>query len=489
HGAAVRTLDAIAEPDAEDTAEAILSSAWAGDASLEQRCAKARAEDLAEDARCAEAIAALMAGDNDAAAMPRGDEDDVFPGEHWRAEALDALGRDREAQAARRACATGIALDSDEFALQLDCALALDGPEAAKRLSEQRAFVGLVPLRPIGRIALRLGDVREAEAAVRHLLEQSPRDVETLLLASEWQAGRGDLASALGHLDDALTVQPRRHRLRFARAELLRQLHRADEAQRALEELTRESPGSWRYHVALAELLDERGGVVQARDEWRAAHRVAPDVPAVARAIGRLEGEDRAFARSREEAERSVRTQLGATADALGADARAAAVGAEQDWRSLGTADDHSTVVTQLAKAVEIELMRRVFDPFRARGSPLVDARRDVGGFGKWCAGQIASLSLGEMAFALGALAREERSPLLEAFNAHAYALSAAPWDLNERLALPLRTLAARRNAAVHKDPVSRAEAEDSRRSVLGREDREGLLGTIVARFPLPGAA
>lgn len=364
---------------------------------------------------------------------------------------------------------------------------ALDGPEAATRKAAERGFVGISPLHAIGRIALRLGDVREAESAVRHLLEQTPHDVEALLLASEWEAGRGDAEAALRHLDAALSVQPRRHRLRFARADLLRQLHRADEAQRALEELVRESPASWRYRVALAELLDDRGDVVRAREEWRAAHRSAPDVPAVARATGRLEGEDRAFVRARADAERSVRTLLGAATEALAPDARGAAVGAEQDWRALGPTVDHSTVVTQLAKAMEIELMRRVFAPFRSRGAALSDAREDVGGFGKWCRGRIASLSLGEMAFALGALAREERSPVLDAFHAHVSAASAAPWDLSERISLPLRTLAARRNAAVHKDPVSRAEAEDSRRAVLGREDREGMLVAIVARFPVPG--
>lgn len=48
---------------------------------------------------------------------------------------------------------------------------------------------------------------------------------------------------------------------------------------------------------------------------------------------------------------------------------------------------------------------------------------------------------------------------------------------------MPLRALAARRNGAVHKERVSRAEAEDFRRSVLGREGRRGLIAEIVDRF------
>jgi tetratricopeptide (TPR) repeat protein len=344
-------------------------------------------------------------------------------------------------------------------------------------------FTGILPLRAIGRIALRLGERDEADAAARHLQEEAGGDVEVLLFCADWHAVRSETEAALADVDAALAAQPRRHRVRFARASLLQQARRTEEARTVLADLVRESHGNWRYRAALAELLDGVGEIAAARRQWREAHRSAPDVPSIARAVGRLEGEERALVRAREDAQRAVGSALGATLEALDADSRAALVGAEQDWRSLEPGDDHSTVVTQLAKAIEIELMRRVFAPFRSRGAALSDAREDVGGFGKWCRGEIPSLSLGEMAFAFGGLARDDVSPLLDAFRTHVTTATDATYDLGERLAMPLRALAARRNAAVHKERVSRAEAEDSRRSVLGREGRRSLIAEIVDRF------
>jgi tetratricopeptide (TPR) repeat protein len=467
----------------EDRAAAACWAAWVGDPSLAERIAELRAADATDEASLAEGIAALVAGDNAGAIELL--EESLAPGsDHWLAEAFDALGQDEEARDARRDCVTAEPLGGAELAEQVECLLALEGPASAEALANRYEFIGLQPIRAVTRIALRTGDLDAARHGVQHLLAEAEADVQTLLLAAEWQAGKGELAASLADFDAALARQPRRHRIRFARAELLRQLQRTEEAVGVLEELTREAPSNWRYRVALAEIWDEIGEVGRSREAWRAAHRLAPEAPAVARAIGRIEGEDRALVRAREEAQAAVRSALGDITDQLHVDARGALFGAEQDWRSLGPDDDHSTVVTQLAKAVEIELMRRVFGPFRAQGSRLADERADVGGFGRWCRGQIASLSLGEMAFAIGALARDDLSRLLDAFLTHLSAATDAPWDLVERLGVPLRLLAARRNAAVHKESVSRAEAEDSRRAVLGQDARRGIIAEVVARFP-----
>lgn len=485
HEPALRALDELSEPEAPDLARAALSAAWAGQPSVAERIERLRAAGWSDQASVAEGVAALVGGENERAAELLG-KSLSSAGAHWRAEALDASGADAEAREARRDCTAGPPAGHEDLAKQIECTLALEGPDSARALADRYAFAGLQPIRAIARLALRLGDVDDARAGITHLLDQAPRDVETLLVAAEWRAGSGDVPAALSHLDAALALQPKRHRIRFARAELLRQLRRTGEALAALEQLARESPRNWRYRVAIAELRDETGDVERSRAEWRAAHRLAPDAPAVARAIGRIEGEDHALARAREEAERSVREALGDAIGLVHPDARAALVGAEQDWRSLAPPDDHSTVVTQLAKAVEIELMHRVFAPFRQRGRRLADPREDVGAFGKWCRGEIASLSIGEMAFAIGALGRDDVSPLLDAFRSHLSAATDMPWDLGERLAVPLRLLGARRNAAVHKEPVSRAEAEDSRRSVLGHADRRGILAEIVMRFAVP---
>lgn len=485
HEGALRALDDLVEPRADDRATAALSAAWCRHPSLDERVAALRDAGSTDEADLAEGIAALVAGDNARAAELL--ERSIDPAsDHWIAEAFDALGADADARDARRECTALEPMGPEGFAQQLDCLLALEGPEGARRLADRYAFSGLAPIKAIARIALRAGDLDEARAGMTHLLEQAPRDVEALLVAAEWRAGSGDLDAALAHLDSALAQQPKRHRVRFARAEILRQLRRNDEAVAVVGNLAREAPRNWRYRVALAELHDETGEVKRSRAEWRAAHRLAPDAPAVARAIGRIEGEDRAQVRAREDAERSVRALIGDVADLVHPDARAALFGAEQDWRSLQPPDDHSTVVTQLAKALEIELMRRLFGPFRPRGARLANAREDVGGFGKWCRGEITSLSIGEMAFAIAALARADVSPLLDAFRAHVTASTDSPWDLGERLGVPLRLLAVRRNAAVHKEPVSRAEAEDSRRAVLGHAARRGIVTEIVTRFPAP---
>lgn len=194
-----------------------------------------------------------------------------------------------------------------------------------------------------------------------------------------------------------------------------------------LQELAREEPGNARHHVALAEIFDERGDAKRARQHWRAAHRVSPDRADVARAIGAIEGEDRALVRVRQDAERSVVVMLGDVADQLDLRARGALVGAEQDWSALEAGDDHSTVVTQLAKAVEVELMRRLFAPFKESTSsrPLENVGAELRGFSQWYRGEIATLSLGEMQFAI------------------------------------------------------------SRRTVFGSEGRRGLIAELVARFPL----
>lgn len=482
HEGALRAIDEVAEPRRDDLAQAALWAAWARQPSLPDRVAALREAGWTAEADVAEGVAALVAGENSRAAELL-DTSISAASDHWLAEAFDALGADLEAREARRDCTAAEPAGQEDLARQVECLLALDGPEAARAFADRHGFVGLQPIRAIARVALRLGDVDDAREGIGHLLDQAPRGVETLLAAAEWRAGSGDIPAALAHLDDALAQQPKRHRIRFARAELLRQVRRTDEALAAFEELAREEPRNWCYRVALAELCDEMGEVERSRAEWRAAHRLAPDAPSVARAIGRIEGEDNALARAREEAERSVRSLLGEVADLVHPDARAALVGAEQDWRSLPAPDDHSTVVTQLAKALEIELMRRVFAPFRPRGAQLADAREDVGGFGKWCRGQITSLSIGEMAFAIGSLARDDVSPLLREFRTYVSASADVPWDLGERLGVPLRLLTARRNAAVHKEPVSRAEAEDSRRAVLGHAARRGIVAEVVTRF------
>ena len=320
----------------------------------------------------------------------------------------------------------------------------------------------------------RLG--RHAEALVELL---GPLPVET-----------GPLAPLLGQLQEV----PASERRELLRGREMRHLDREAEALETLRGVAHRNPRYADAWQELATLYLERGDARDAHQALLEAERLDPGNPRLREQMAHVEGMLRAAQRSRAEAESAVVKAVGREAWlSLSEATRLTLVSAEVSWRQSRRTDglaDYGAAVGQWARAVELELQRRLFAPFRelltrteSRDRFVRDAAEDSSPallpFLRFLRSPQGGLSLGPMlAVADATLAVGDADAValarLRRFIQLAYQM---PSSARELLAEPeLRILNATRNQGLHRSTVGWDAANRCRQLLLGQAAGQGWL-------------
>jgi tetratricopeptide (TPR) repeat protein len=299
--------------------------------------------------------------------------------------------------------------------------------------------------------------------------------------------------SALAPLLSQLQEVSLPERKEMLRARAMRNLGKGVEALSVLKELLRKSPT---YVDAWEELAAYHLGQEDAVAAHRAlleAERLDPGRHSVRERLAYAEGVLWVTRKGRVDSENAVRLMVGNEAwNSLAEESRLALASAEISNRNtvgVESASDFGPVVAQLARAVELELNRRVFEPFREaairmRGrsafqTSLADeyASEQLFPFLRFLRTPLGGLSLGPMLSATDLALAGDASPILALLRRFFDDAYASPIRARELLADPeLRFLNATRNQGLHRTTVGWQAARRCRRFLLGDAPGRGWL-------------
>jgi tetratricopeptide (TPR) repeat protein len=149
----------------------------------------------------------------------------------------------------------------------------------------------LVPREPaswanLGLAQLRLGELDAAAAPIERALSLAPDNSDLVLLAARMETARGRLDEGVARLREAVKLDSRGLRARFALAEELSRLSNAEadaEAQMLLDELATRAPNNLAIHLERARLAARRRDAQRLRESVEAIGRDATSWSAQAR--------------------------------------------------------------------------------------------------------------------------------------------------------------------------------------------------------------
>ena len=130
----------------------------------------------------------------------------------------------------------------------------------------------------LGTVSSDLGDTKSAIEYFKQAINDDPRDIVLLSLATAYIA-IDDYKTAMNYVNriitnskDAVTIQ----KARFVRGDLLVRQGKADEAIAEYESILKENENSADAHFYLGEVYSAKGDSVKARAEWREAYNIDP---------------------------------------------------------------------------------------------------------------------------------------------------------------------------------------------------------------------
>jgi len=291
-----------------------------------------------------------------------------------------------------------------------------------------------------------------------------------------------------------VSLQDRKEMLR---ARAMRNLGKGVEALSVLKELLRRSPGyvdAWEELAAYHLSQEDASAAHRALME---AERLDPGRPSVRERLAYAEGVLWVTRKGRSDSEKALQRMVGQDAwNALAEESRLALASAEISNRNtvgVESASDFGPVVAQLARAVELELNRRVFEPFREaairlRGrsafqTSLADeyASEHLFPFLRFLRTPQGGLSLGPMLAATDRALAGDSSPILALLRRFLDEAFQSPIRARELLADPeLRFLNTTRNQGLHRTTVGWQAARRCRRFLLGDEPGRGWLASAT---------
>ena len=360
--------------------------------------------------------------------------------------------------------------------LRAHCLLRLDRAEEALATARTRRAIAIPsPLLIVTR-AEALGRLGRHSECLAELSGPLPID-------------KSALAPLLGQLQD-VDLNDRKEMLR---ARAFRNLGKSVESISILKDLVKRSP---RYVDAWEEMaahyLDQQDAITAHRALLE-AERLDPGRPNVREKLAYAEGVLWVTQKGRNDAEKSLRRLLGPDSwNALAEESRLALTAAEISNRNtvgVETASDFGPIVAQLARTAELELHRRVFEPFREAAIRM----RGRSGFQASLAEEYASeqlfpflrflrtpqggLSLGPMLAVTDLALAGEPSAILALLRRFLDSAYASPNRARELLTdQELRLLNATRNQGLHRTTVHWDAAKRSRRFLLGDAPGRGWL-------------
>lgn len=161
-------------------------------------------------------------------------------------------------------------------------------PAPLRRMSTRRLLVAataaavMIAVLAIGLLRWRAAAIPAEPGTATGKLTDNSRDVQLQLVQCRRAAARGDFKVALQHADKALLRAPESVEALLLRAELLYQLHRADEMIGPLRQVLRQDPARFEAHANLAYALRFAGQLDAAEQEARWCLESQPEfVPAL----------------------------------------------------------------------------------------------------------------------------------------------------------------------------------------------------------------
>ena len=106
---------------------------------------------------------------------------------------------------------------------------------------------------------LELGRLDEAETLLRHVLENEPKHVESLVGLAQIARRKGDRLASLAAFEAASAANPDHHGIKAELAADLRELSRIDEAEAVLRQVLESEPKHVESLVELAHIARSRG--------------------------------------------------------------------------------------------------------------------------------------------------------------------------------------------------------------------------------------
>ena len=128
----------------------------------------------------------------------------------------------------------------------------------------------------LGLVSSDLGDTKAAIEYFKQAINEDPRDIVLLSLATSYVA-IDDIVTAMSYVDriidsskDLVIVQ----KARFVRGDLLTRQGKSDEAIAEYESILKDNPNSADAHFYLGEVYSGKGDSVKARAQWREAYNI-----------------------------------------------------------------------------------------------------------------------------------------------------------------------------------------------------------------------
>lgn len=173
----------------------------------------------------------------------------------------------------------------------------------------QQQRVELLALRGNANLA-----TREVEAAINDYdaaLALDPGNPAARLGKAKIMLGKGQVESALDHLNQVLLDHPGHIESRLARGDVLRRLKRLDEAEADYAVVAEEAPQNARAHIGLALIHIAKRDVPAAKKDLEAVNRLTQNLPAVNYLQALVSFQEKDFDRASDELQVLLRTAPG----------------------------------------------------------------------------------------------------------------------------------------------------------------------------------